>query len=118
MTMAAMCQRVSEEEEARGTGVAPRLRGILERGDGWRLVEAEACEGSRGKTQMWEEACDLGGPQVKLETREVGARLCDEKFVCIIFFLNHLLLEAKFMYHLHSIAEKMEAQRGNLAKVS
>ena len=60
----------------------------------------------------------LGGPQVKLETREVGARLCDEKFVCIIFFLNHLLLEAKFMYRLHSIAEKMEAQRGNLAKVS
>ena len=66
MTMAAMCQRVSEEEEARGTGVAPRLRGILERGDGWRLVEAEACEGSRGKTQMWEEACDFGRPSGKV----------------------------------------------------
>ena len=61
----------------------------------------------------------LGGPQIKLETREVGARLCDENFVCIIFFFkSHLLLGGKIIYHLHSIAEKMEAQRGNLAKVS
>lgn len=60
MTMAVMCQGVSEEEEARGQEWALRLRGILERGDGWGLVEAEACEGSRDKTQLWEESCDFG----------------------------------------------------------
>ena len=46
------------------------------------------------------------------------ARLRAEDFACIISFKSHLLLGATFSYHLHFIAEKMEAQRGNSAKVS
>lgn len=83
---------------------------------GWLKLKPVRVAGT--KPSCGKKRVTLGGPQIKLETREVGARLCDENFVCIIFLKSHLLLWGKFIYHLHSIAEKMEAQRGNLTKVS
>lgn len=45
--------------------MGPEAERHSRRGDGWGLVEAEACEGGRDKTQLWEEACDFGRPSDK-----------------------------------------------------
>lgn len=53
-------------------------------GGGWLKLKPVRVAGT--KPSCGKKRVTLGGPQIKLETREVGARLCDENFVCIIFF--------------------------------
>ena len=83
---------------------------------GWLRLKPVRVAGT--KLSCGKKCVTLGGPQAKLETREVGPGSVMRTLCSLFFFKNHLLLGAKFIYHLHSITEKMEAQRGTLAKVS
>ena len=51
---------------------------------GW--LRLKPVRGAGTKPGCGKKCVTLGGPQAKLETREVGARLCDENFVFIIIF--------------------------------